>query len=766
MAKHPFSLKKRISSFKHAYDGLIHLFREEHNSWIHVLAMLVVVAAGFIFHLSTLEWILVCLAIGVVFTAEVINTAIERIVDLISPGIHPLAKQAKDLGAAAVLVTAATAVVIAVLIFGPKIFPPKENFTNSVGMEMIRISPGQFQMGQANGGEWDEKPVHSVTLTQSFYISTTEVTNAQFESFQPGHRELRGKKGLSIGDSEAVVNVSWADAVAYCKWLSEKEGKLYRLPTEAEWEYVCRAGTQTAFSTGFTLPECYFRNQKEEWTDQIVDLTVGITPPNPWGIYDMHGNVEEWCLDWYGSYPDAEVKNPLGPIEGDFRVSRGGSHNTPVFYLRSANRSGSLPGDRSVMIGFRVVCGKLPAGTNTKPNPPLLWQQNVSETPSQPNSQPVAHTPVFDDPIPYVKIPVEAKGPLYTKHNHCPALTVCPNGDLLAIWYTCETESGRELALAASRLRKGQESWDPADLFWDAPDRNDHASDLIVDHQAGIIHHFNGLSSDATWGKLALIHRTSSNNGQSWSPAEILNPEHGLMNQPIAGGFISSDGQVVLKSDAVSTSHGGTVLHLGRTDSKNWIIPDLNAPKPDFQKDRSGSRIAGIHAGVVELRDGYWLALGRGDTIQGKMPQSLSRDRGKSWTYSSSVFPSIGSGQRLVLMRLQEGPILLVSFCNVDWDELRLKDSHGKLHFQHGMFAALSYDEGKTWPVKKLLTPGGEALRLNGGAWTQEFTLSQTEAEPKGYLDAEQDLDGMIHLLSSGIYYRFNLEWLKSRNAD
>jgi len=121
-----------------------------------------------------------------------------------------------------------------------------ERFTNSLGMEFVQIAPGSFAMGQAEGGDWDEVPVHDVTISNAFYMSVTEVTNSQFEAFDPGHQELRGKQGFSRGDDEAVVFVSWEEAAAFCAWLSEKEGKPYRLPTEAEWEYACRAETTTA----------------------------------------------------------------------------------------------------------------------------------------------------------------------------------------------------------------------------------------------------------------------------------------------------------------------------------------------------------------------------------------------------------------------------------------------------------------------------------------------------------------------------------------
>ncbi len=212
-----------------------------------------------------------------------------------------------------------------------------KTFVNSVGMKFVRIEPGSFLMGQKDGGDWDERPVHRVTITRSFWMAVTEVTNAQYEQFEPEHRRLRGKLGFSKQDDEAVVFVSWHDAVKFCEWLSKKEDKPYRLPTEAEWEYACRAGTTTAYHTGDSLPKEFHKNARISWfpdparsrkNAEPVPLTVGRTMPNPWDLFDMHGNVEEWCSDWYGQYARGAQTDPVGRVGGDFKVTRGGSHST------------------------------------------------------------------------------------------------------------------------------------------------------------------------------------------------------------------------------------------------------------------------------------------------------------------------------------------------------------------------------------------------------------------------------------------------------
>ncbi len=139
------------------------------------------------------------------------------------------------------------------------------------------------------------------------------------------------------------------------------------------------------------------------------------------------------------------------------------------------------------------------------------------------------------------------------------------------------------------------------------------------------------------------------------------------------------------------------------------------------------------------------------------MPKSISLDDGATWTYSASPFPPIGSGQRAVLRRLREGPLLFISFTS----HSQFRDGNGHEYTGHGMFAALSEDNGQTWPVQKLLTDE-KPRTLDGLGWTASFQMDAAHAEPKGYLTAVQTPDGIIHLISSGVHYRFNLAWLKT----
>jgi formylglycine-generating enzyme len=635
----------------------------------------------------------------------------------------------------------------------------KATETNSMGMELVEIKPGSFHMG-SDKGEYDETPVHRVTISSPFYMGATPVTNAQYEQFDPAHRSLRGKRGISHGDQDAVVFISWHDAKAFTEWLSRKEGKPYRLPTEAEWEYACRSGTTTKFNTGGSLPEAFHLNQTDAWYPRLVPLKVAATPPNSRELYNMHGLVEEWCEDWYGPYPETAQTDPVGYETGDFKVTRGGSHNTEVKFLRSANRMGMLPEDKNCMVGFRVVQAGMPGSEPFGPPAKQLWAADISQAASKWENN---IEPYFEYPIYFQKVPPESDGPLYSAHNHCPDITPLPNGDLFATWYTTVEEQGRELAVAAARFRKGAEEWDEPSLFYKVPDRNMHATSIWWDRANKRIYHFQGIGISYGWGRLALLMRTSKDNGVTWSKPHWINREHGLRNMPIAGVIKTSDGSIVVPCDAVTAGHGGTAVHISHDGGKTWYDPGAGKPKPLFEEGETGGWIAGIHAGVVELEDGRLMALGRGDNINGHMPVSLSDDMGKSWTYSASPFPPISSGQRLVLMRLDEGPLFFASFTGPHNDDqgMEFDAKNGKSFRGYGLFAALSYDEGETWPVRKLVTPGeGE---YDGGAHTGKFKTDAKHAEPRGYMAATQSPDGIIHLISSKIHYRFNLAWLKEK---
>ena len=228
--------------------------------------------------------------------------------------------------------------------------------TNSVGMKFAFIPKGQFVMGTPPNepGRYENEAQHTVTLTHSFAMETMPVTQHQYLLVMGKNPSHFDDWGSSRREPNPVEKVSWDDAVAFCKKLSEKEHVHYRLPTEAEWEYACRAGSTTMF----------FFGDKEELTgeyawfkDNSDDIThpVGQKKPNAWGLYDMHGNVWQWCSDWFDAYPLHPVTDPVGPFDGKLRILRGGSWDYEPTSLRSGYRGRNGQSARYFNVGFRVV---------------------------------------------------------------------------------------------------------------------------------------------------------------------------------------------------------------------------------------------------------------------------------------------------------------------------------------------------------------------------------------------------------------------------
>jgi formylglycine-generating enzyme required for sulfatase activity len=229
--------------------------------------------------------------------------------------------------------------------------------TNTLDMKFKPLPGGTFTMGTAKHHFETLEAPHQVTLTQPFELSVYEVTQEQYEAvMETNPSDFKGKQN-------PVENVSWYDAVEFCRKLSampaeKSAGYVYRLPTEAEWEYACRAGTTTDYSFDDSESDL----GEYAWCRENSDGTthpVGQKKPNAWGLYDMHGNEYEWCQDWYGDYPSGSVTDPTGPASGNFRCLRGGSYQMSVpgraygTKVRSGSRQDELPGLKYFTPGFR-----------------------------------------------------------------------------------------------------------------------------------------------------------------------------------------------------------------------------------------------------------------------------------------------------------------------------------------------------------------------------------------------------------------------------
>jgi formylglycine-generating enzyme required for sulfatase activity len=300
---------------------------------------------------------------------------------------------------------------------------------NAIGMKLVLVPDGHFVMGKQETKEKlkkifplagvdrhgedrlelaDESPAHKVHITKAFYLGQHEVTVGQFRKFvESGYtpesiadgtggygydpervverdsgEAFAGRDpkyswlnpGFKQGEDHPVTNVTWNDAVAMCKWLSEKEGKKYRLPTEAEWEYACRAGTSTLYSCGddpealIKVANLYDADTLKNWPQwkefalkghdgYAFTSPVGSFKPNAFGLYDMHGNVWEWCSDFHADdyYSKSPEEDPQGPEKGRVRVRRGGSWHTWPLYVRSSYRNWNTATTRYTLMGMRLV---------------------------------------------------------------------------------------------------------------------------------------------------------------------------------------------------------------------------------------------------------------------------------------------------------------------------------------------------------------------------------------------------------------------------
>lgn len=255
---------------------------------------------------------------------------------------------------------------------------PEPEYANPLGMKFVLVKPGEFLMGSPEtepGRGPEEGPVGKVAIDHPYFIGTTEVTSGQYQ-------QIMGKSpawtaGRVRGGTEwPVETVSWLEAQEFCKKLNERDrgrrrGWDYRLPTEAEWEYACRAGTDTAFAHGAELlpehgetvqqPKNELPEDEGKPKPTEMPSKVGASRPNAFGLFDMHGNVSEWCQDYYErGYPEGVRTNPAGPATGDLRSVRGGAFDEPATRARSAARRGMQPELRDRGVGFRVVLAPSP----------------------------------------------------------------------------------------------------------------------------------------------------------------------------------------------------------------------------------------------------------------------------------------------------------------------------------------------------------------------------------------------------------------------
>lgn len=622
-------------------------------------------------------------------------------------------------------------------------------------------------------------------------MSTTEVTNAMYEAFDPQHSTYRGRLNFSSGDNEAAVWVSWYNATAYAAWLRAQTGIAWRLPTEAEWEFAARGNDSSTrysyFWTGDTVPNEMQKNQKDAGLPPVhhdaIDLTVGKTAANGFGLHDTIGNVEEWVHDWWDWYDgpppsttgpkSSTAADPTGPVNGTFRVTRGGSHSTLLYYLRTANRAAALPDERSWYIGIRLA-----ADTDPETGEAALVDRGADQLHADSNSRelpPTAPHGIKDIRRAELSPGASSMAPIVTKyvniggdgvtylpfayHNHDPTLVVCPDNSVLTAWFSGDGEIGREVGLATARMPAGGSKFPNASVFLDAPDRCQCCPSFFLDPDSKVLYSFSSMSAAGDYSDIVGVLRWSTDCGLTWNEApDIIWPDHGIAHQIVVTTIKNSHGEVLVPAD-----HWGELPYVKKGDQS--VIQHAPAGK---LADRSAwtvnstGQTGSHHSSIVELRNGSYVAVGRGHPINGTMAFSYSVNDAFSWIAHESSFPMIHGGQREVMIRLGaiDQPIMCCSFAN---DPMPVPSSDGGTFEATGLYCALSFDEGETFAQRRVMTDDETVEgHMQEGFDGRMFRMSYNSSEPDGYMDADVGPDGTIHLITSRNHYKFNLPWLST----
>ncbi|WP_347304560.1 SUMF1/EgtB/PvdO family nonheme iron enzyme (plasmid) [Croceibacterium sp. TMG7-5b_MA50] len=605
--------------------------------------------------------------------------------------------------------------------------------------EMMEIPAGTFTMGAADdlGRDWfNERPAHEVTITRPFRIALHEVTVGEW-------RRFNGDTPLTTDHMPYAAGISWDDAVAYAAWLSEKTGRQYRLPTEAEWEHVARL--------------------------------AAADPARYAALEGLKSGPTEWTADIFGPYSMVAQIDPTGAASGPLRVVRGGrmalnptraTHDPDVEidYSRPEARLAFPPGFAPAKgaeeaggfhaIGLRLVEGPAPA-TAPAPVTPPMHAAGVRQDLATAAQGPDPSVPYFRR-RPYLPSPPDHTGGAtidksgwdawLRNHHHSPSISVLPNGDVLIGIYTSYREYEAGTQLIGTRLRHGADQWDaPAPLI-DIVGVNDHAPLLMRDGGTVRLFWGNPYSGGAEWGRggLPFQSMTTDDNGGTWSPiryAHVTGPVGAHNRQPINTAFRDSQGRLLIASDGASE-----LYEAERTDNTSllWASTDDGETWTD-----TGGRTFGRHTTFVETTDGRILGFGGKNTnIDGFMPLSTSTDGGASYTRSKLPFVALSSGQRPSVLRLQSGRLMLIG------DYVTTKPINRPVE-ERGSYIAISEDEGATWRFKAI--PGTGRSAKPGRA-------DDMEGGTLGYSAAAQGPDGVIHVVTSvtnpSVALAFNEAWI------
>jgi hypothetical protein len=567
-------------------------------------------------------------------------------------------------------------------------------WTNSLGMDFVLVPPTSFTTGKTDskvtdiaGLEYDRALEHKVTLTKALYVLKSPVAEKVFK-----------QSGLSASAND----VSWNEAAAFCSWLSTRDRRNYRLPTEAEWE-------------------CVYQKTPS-----------GVTMPG-----------REWVQDWHGVPPPDDVSDPIGPPTGLTKVIRDG-----------IKRDSLSPDAKSspwafLATGFRVVYSPDPP---TRPfvSPPAFTESAIKQSPEPARQGPNPKIPYFTVrfalPIP-PENDAEHTGPLVgvdpsvMAHQHSPGFEILPNGDALAIYFSAKDTKGASESDVATRfiearLRYGAEEWDPPELFCDYKPFNDQSGLLWRD--GNMLRFFGG--GRGTSDRLPFKMAVSTNNGATWTMSLPLldAPAKDFTAQPITSAFRSANDTIFFAMDA------------GKDASFLWRSTDDGIHWHDM-----GGRTGARHSTILPLDDhGHLLSIGgKNASIDGWSPMNKSSDWGASWSASTkSPFPALAGNQRPCLIRLANGHLCFVS----DSYQRKKDTSPEGWKFGEGCIVAISSDNGENWHIKRLPVELPHESDHKFGT-VGYATVCQA---PNGVIHL---LATMTHPC---LHYEFNEAWVLSKEGD
>ena len=678
--------------------------------------------------------------------------------------------------------------------------------TNSVGMKLLRIEPGTFRMGSVGTRDtWEEQPAHDVTISQPFFISETEVTLEQFRQFKPGFEGTAAFAPFAAG-------MSWEDARAFAEWLSRKEGKPYRLPTEAEWEYVARAGSDD--------PQAQAKGQAGR--------------ANAWGIVNMLAGAREWCLDWFGEYPAENQTDPVGPVSGSVRVVRGGildseeRNNPKIDFWRPQSRLAIAPsfgpplgfadsgatGDmrRPGLVGLRyrntdftnpqqvdtiarlnTIWSNDPRGVGRwsgrwrgKLEAPFTGESALTaeaETKVQDRpgfhaigfrvvQAPAATTKPWPVELPYVQQGVKLSA-------ETAAIAPDVNKSYFRKRYLLPTPPENSPGEAIDALgfpqsfrdhqhSPGLEVLPNGDVFlviYTSYHEYETGVSLIASRlrfgaeewdRPDRLLDFVGLNDHAplVWhdGGVTRIFWGNPQLAAGGFPFQwVSSRDNGATWDPVQ--FANFVGPIGSHSrQPINTAFRGPqgTMFLSSDGSGGESVLWASDDNGRTWRD-TGGRSAGRHTNFVMLKDGRILGLGGKNThIDEFMPRAISNDGGKTYQVSKTPFPRLGTNQRPTLIRLRSRRLLFASDFTYHNNGSQPKGIN-----QLGSYVAISKVEGESWRFKKLI----------GAQLHESVSRAETMRGPTlGYAVARQAPNGMIHLVTTMnnpcLHFEFNEAWI------